>query len=267
MESLLLIGTVALLSLCWGSFLASFSWRIAFDQPLFASRSYCTSCRTTITWYDNIPFLSWLFLKGTCRHCSMSISSVYPFIEIITAATISILFYQSFLAFPVPAELMAQTSLTFFVQVLFFSALIGSTATDLFAMVIPQLFSIWLVPVGVIASMFSCTSITYIESMLGAIFGYGLLWATAWIFKKYTNHDGMGQGDMELLCLIGSFTGFAGVWITLLLASLSGLILGGGYLYLTKQSKRAPIPFGPFLALSAVCFVLFKQPLIKFFLF
>ena len=267
MEPVLHLIVVALLSLCWGSFLASFSWRIAFDQPLFASRSYCPSCQSTIFWYDNFPVFSWLLLSGSCRQCSMIISSVYPFIETLTACFMTILFYKMFLTAPIPVSEVATISLSFFFYTLFFSALIGSTATDLFAMIIPQLFSIWLVPLGIISSLLSYTSISYIESILGALFGYGLLWFVAFIFKKYTNRDGIGQGDMELLCLIGSFTGIQGVWITLLLGSISGLAIGGSYLYLTKQSKHTHIPFGPFLAISAICYVLFKQHLVKFFLF
>lgn len=156
---------------------------------------------------------------------------------------------------------------SFIFHAFFFSALIGSTATDLFAMVIPQCFSVWLIPIGVLASFTTLIPIDHIESIIGALMGYGLLWIIAFAFKRYTNKDGLGRGDMELLSMIGAFTGPVGVWITLTLGSLVGLLIGGTYLYSSGQSRQAHIPFGPFLAGSAIAYVLYKEQLIHFFLF
>lgn len=259
----LLLTLVMLLSLCWGSFLACISFRIAFDRPLFTARSHCPSCTNMIAWYNNIPLFSWFILRGKCRQCAATISVIYAFIEGITAICMTTLFYKTFLLSLITPSSIA----TFCLNVILFSALIGSTATDLFAMVIPQLFSIWLVPLGVLGAHCSLLGIDPVSSMLGAMFGYGFLKLVAYVFKKYTDHEGMGIGDMELLCLIGSFTGLEGCWITLLLASVSGLIIGGAFLHLTSQSKRAHIPFGPFLAMGAIIYVLFTKQLVQLFLF
>ena len=269
MNSLMMFPTPLLLiliicfSLCWGSFLACLSFRITFDKRLFTKRSHCPSCNHIIAWYDNIPVASWFFLKGSCRTCSVAISPIYPFIELVTAVCMTTLFYKTFSSSLLTPNLM----ITFCLNAIFFSALIGSTATDLFDMVIPQVFSIYLVPLGVLGAYSEFLQIDYISSMLGAMFGYSFLKLVAYIFKKYTDHEGMGVGDMELLCLIGAFTGLEGCWITLLLASVGGLIIGGTFLHVTNQSKKAHIPFGPFLAMGAIVYVLFTKELTQLFLF
>lgn len=259
----LLLTLITFLSLCWGSFLGCLSFRITFDKPLFTKRSHCPSCNHIIAWYDNIPLFSWFFLKGSCRTCSARISPIYPFIEFLTAICMTGLFYKTFST----SLLTSNVVITFCFHGIFISALIGSTATDLFDMVIPQAFSIYLVPLGVLGAYSGFLGIDHISSMLGAMFGYGFLKLVAYVFKKYTDHEGMGVGDMELLCLIGSFTGLEGCWITLLLASVGGLIIGGAFLHITNQSKRAHIPFGPFLAMGAIVYVLFTKELTQLFLF
>ncbi len=259
----LLLTLVGIISLCWGSFLACISFRIAFDKPVLTKRSHCPSCNNVIAWYDNIPLLSWFILKGSCRNCYSLISVIYPFIELITAICMTTLFYKTFSSSLVTPNLIA----TFLLNTILFSALIGSTATDLFDMVIPQVFSVWLVPLGVLGAYSGLLGIDYVSSMLGAIFGYGFLKLIASIFKKYTDHEGMGVGDMELLCLIGAFTGLQGCWITLLLASVGGLIIGGAFLHLAGKSRKAHIPFGPFLAMGAIIYVLFTKELTQLLLF
>ena len=232
------------LFLCWGSFLNVVAYRITFDKPFFTKRSICPSCSKIIAWYDNIPLLSWLLLRGRCRACKAPITLLYPFIELLSGVVLTALS----LFVPLGA---------FVAYAIFFSALIVSVRTDLEAMVIPQLFSIWMVPLGFLYSLLGFIEIVWWESLLGAILGYGVLWLVASLYAYLTKKDGLGVGDMELLAMIGSFLGPQGVWFSLLIGSLSGLIVGGVYLVLTKQGRDTRIPFGPFLALGATIYFFF----------
>jgi len=243
-----------ILFLCWGSFLNVVAYRITFNNLFFTKRSLCPSCKTVIAWHDNIPMVSWFILKGRCRACKSPITILYPFIEFLSGILFSVLFFY------VPPNISIPEFILYFI---FFSALIVSVRTDLEAMVIPQLFSIWLVPVGIVCSLFGFTHISVWESLLGVIFGYGVLWLVAVLFKYFTKKDGLGVGDMELLAMIGAFLGPFGVWVSLLIGSVSGLILGGGYVIVTKQTRYTRIPFGPFLALGAAIYFFFESALLQ----
>jgi leader peptidase (prepilin peptidase)/N-methyltransferase len=148
---------------------------------------------------------------------------------------------------------------------IFISALIVAARTDFQAMVIPQLCTLWLVPVGIIASYFGFTHVSAAKSITGAILGYGLLWLIAFLFKSFTKRDGMGVGDMELLAMIGSFLGPVGLWFSLMIGSFTGLFSGIIFLLISKKNRFTRIPFGPFLALGAILYFLFDQKIIFFF--
>lgn len=250
-----LVFIASIFGLCWGSFLNVVGYRLLHEKPFFAPRSHCPSCNAVISWFDNIPVFSWLWLQGHCRFCSQKISWLYPFIEIITALS-SVLLYlvhsNNFSLNPLLAYLFL------------FSALIVGVRTDLEALVIPQIFTLWLVPVGFLFATCGFLEVRFIESVVGAILGYGVLWAVAALFRVMTKKDGMGVGDMELLAMIGAFVGPVGVWVTLLIASLTGSLIGCIYLFITKQGKMTRIPFGPFLALGTVFFVLFQNEILHF---
>ena len=265
------ITFIFLLSLCWGSFLAATAYRIAFDRKLSTSRSYCPKCNKKINWHDNLPLISWLLLQGKCRNCKKTISLIYPFIELITGICITALWYKyfgqnvtqsiiqegSFISTYWQDFATYQHTISFISYFIFFSALILATATDFFAMVIPQVVTLWLVPVGILFAYTNVITITTLESILGVILGYSILWIVATVFKQITKKDGLGVGDMEQLAMIGSFLGPEGVWYTLMLGSISGALVGSAYLIITKQESSTRIPFGPFLALGATLYYFF----------
>jgi leader peptidase (prepilin peptidase)/N-methyltransferase len=142
----------------------------------------------------------------------------------------------------------------------FFSLLIITLRTDLeeFA-ILPHV--LYAVPLGWIASFFKFLPITALESIIASVGAYALLWATQFLFLKLRKKEGLGDGDLDLLAFIGAFTGIIGVWITLLLGSVLGAftILFHALLHKNKNLLQAPIPFGPFLALGAVLYVLYKN--------
>lgn len=243
--------------LCWGSFLNVVAYRSVFDKPFFTKRSYCPHCNSLIFWYDNIPFVSWFLLKARCRNCKQKISILYPFIEIVTAVVMTALFFKIFYL----DQFFVFTPLaigSFVAYLIFFSALIVAIRTDLESMVIPQVFSLWLVPVGFAFSYFGFLKINICESTLGAFLGYVFLWIVAKLFKLISKKDGLGVGDMELMALIGFFLGPLGIWFCLMISSFSGLLIAGLYLLIFRKNSATRIPFAPFLSFGAFLYFFFE---------
>ncbi len=150
---------------------------------------------------------------------------------------------------------------TYFVgYFILFSALIVTLRSDLETLLISRLSTLALVPVGIIFSFTDHIPIAPLNSLMGAAAGYLFLWLIATIFYALTHKEGIGQGDLDLLALIGSFTGIIGGWASILIGSVLGSAIGTLYLIYTGQLKRhAKIPFGSFLAIGAIVYVLFQD--------
>lgn len=239
-------AVTALFGLCIGSFLHALSHRIAYEKPILRKRSHCPSCDGMIPWYYNIPVFAWFWLSGRCASCKASISWTYPFIELATAICLVFVWHYMPLT-----NIMAKI-----IYSLFASALIVATTTDLHTMTIPQVVSLWFAPIGLIAAYANQLLINLEQSLIGCFLGYASLWAVNQIFKKIKKIDGMGVGDMELFCMIGAFIGPYGLWHTLLVASVTGSLVGLAIQCFYK--KQMMIPFGPFLALGALCHLAFQ---------
>lgn len=187
-----------------------------------------------------------MVLRGRCRTCHAPISLLYPFIEILTAVLFVLLWTM------VP-------HIYFLAYALFFSGLIITTRTDLEHMLIPRICTWGLIPVATVASSLGFLPLSPVNSLAGMMFGYAVLWVLAKLFVLRTGREGLGLGDVELLACIGAFTGIAGAWIALVVASLVGLVAGISYAVVTNQTtslRYLKIPFGPFLACGAVAYVL-----------
>lgn len=230
----------------WGSFLNVVGYRLIRGKSLIAPRSYCPHCKHTIAWYDNVPLVSYILLGGKCRNCKQRISLLYPFIELLTALVMTALIYFI-------------TSDYWFGYFLFFSALIVTIRSDFETMLISRYVTLFAIPIGWGLSLFGFLPNTILQSILGTLIGYSLLFAIAQIFYWFTKKEGMGQGDLELLAFIGAFTGPFGCWISLLLGSVIGSIFGIGTMIILKQTQNVRIPFGPFLAMGALIFVLLQD--------
>lgn len=230
--------------LCWGSFLNVLAYRLIKAESIIKPRSACPKCKNYIAWYDNIPLFSWLLLAGKCRHCKSSISLLYPFIETITAFLLLALYLY------IPLHY-------FFAYFIFFSALIVTIRSDFETMLISRFMTMYLAPFGFIMSACDLLPISLYESIAGAILGYFFLNSINRVFKYFRSIDGIGEGDFELLFLIGSFTGVIGCWFSITLGSLLGCCYGITTALLQQQSSihSTKIPFGPFLACGAIIFV------------
>lgn len=242
----------ALLGLCLGSFLHAIAHRISFEKPILRTRSHCPNCDVLITWYHNIPVLSWLLLGGRCCSCQAIISWIYPFTELVTAIGLTLVWHHM----PLPS-LWSGLAYT-----IFLAALIVATTSDLHTMTIPQVASLWIAPFGIVAAGLMLLHISLLQSVLGAALGYASLWLVNFIFKKVRGMDGIGVGDMELFCMIGAFIGPIGLWQTLFIASISGSMVGIT-MRLLKKEAQIMIPFGPFLALGAFSHLIYPELLIR----
>jgi leader peptidase (prepilin peptidase) / N-methyltransferase len=245
-----------------GSFLNVCIARIPNGESIVSPPSHCPKCKSPISFYDNIPLLSYLTLRGRCRSCSERISPRYFLVELLMALLALALFYRFGLGF------------VFFVSLIFVAALIVISFIDLDVRIVPDVISLPGIVLGLILSVVGYFAIdgsssivpSPVSSLIGIITGGGFLLATAWIYEKITGVEGMGGGDIKLLAMIGAFLGWPSIPITLFFASLVGSAVGLTCMLLTGGGRRLALPFAPFLCSGALLFIFFGEDLIRFYL-
>jgi len=218
------------------------AYRLISGESLLIPNSFCPACKHAIAWYDLIPVVSWVLLRAKCRSCNAQISYLYPLIECFTALS----FLTLFIVAPSQYWLGFGTLL---------SGLIVTIRTDLETMLISRFATLFLIPFAFIFSIFNYIPINFSQSLLGSVFGYFVLWIINKIFYAIKKQQGIGEGDFDLLAMIGSFTGVGGVWGSLLFASFSASLVGLILIGLKKISKNSMVPFGPFIALGAIVYI------------
>jgi leader peptidase (prepilin peptidase) / N-methyltransferase len=216
---------------------------------LFFPRSFCPNCKSLIRAYQNIPLLSYLCLRGRCSHCKHPISLRYPIIEGISLSL----------------SLLAGVVFGFHLILVFALAFIWLTillfAIDLEHQLLPDELTLSLLWLGLIANTQSLfTSLP--NAVFSAAGAYLCLWLLIKVFYWITGKIGMGNGDFKLFAAFGAWFGWTQLPFILILASLSGAIIGLSYLTLTKQSHKTPIPFGPFLCVSGLITLFFGNTII-----
>ncbi len=236
---------LVLIFLIWGSFLNSLSYKLIHGN-FRTHRSFCPSCHTTLHFYDLVPVISYLVLSGKCRNCRQRISPLYPFIELTSGVLFTLLFLYVDHAY-------------FISYFIFFSALIITIRSDFQSMLISRFVTLWLIPLGFLLSYTGYLPINLKESLSGTLAGGLFLYSVSYIFKLITKKEGLGQGDIDLLAFIGSFTGIIGCWASLLLGSLSATFTVFLLLFSKHITLKAKIPFGPFLATGALIFIFFQD--------
>jgi len=209
----------------------------------------CPHCDKQILWYDNIPVLSYLMLKGRCRHCRTPISFRYVCVEILGGLAALCVF----LRFGLSTAAVAHYA--------FLASLIVITIIDIDHRIIPDIISLPGIPVFFIASLF-LPGITYKDSALGILAGGGSLFLVAWVYHLITKKEGMGGGDIKLLAMIGALVGWKGVLFTIFVASTVGTVAGILIMLVTKKNMKLALPFGPFLAIGATTYIFFGSRLI-----
>jgi leader peptidase (prepilin peptidase)/N-methyltransferase len=237
-----------------GSFLNVCIFRLPKEESIIAPGSHCPYCKTPIKFYDNIPLVSYLLLKGKCRQCRGSISLQYPLVEGITALS-SLLLIMKF-----------GPSLSYFIYFVFVAALIVITVIDLYHQIIPDVISLPGIGAGLLVSLI-IPQITFLNSLLGILLGGGSLFLVATLYQWLFKREGMGGGDVKLLAMIGAFLGWKAIILTILLSSLIGSITGIIIMVSKGKDFKYAIPFGPFLSLGAVIALFYGPSLINWYLY
>lgn len=241
-----LVALSFLVGLIVGSFCNVCIHRIPQGESIILPGSRCPNCRTGIKAYDNIPVLSFVFLKGQCRSCGRRISWQYPVVELLTGSLFALT--------------VVQFGLTWHTGILwaFVAALVIVTFIDLEHQIVPDVITLPGIAIGLTWSLLTALLLTGdsrpffspptpLDAFLGMLVGGGILYLVAVLSR-----GGMGGGDIKLTAMVGALLGWRAALLTIFLGTLSGSIIAVILLASGKKSRKDPMPFGPFLALGAV---------------
>lgn len=257
------LAVVFLFGAVVGSFLNVCIGRIPNEESIVRPASRCPKCKRPIAFYDNIPLISYLLLRGRCRACTETISPRYFIVELSMGLFAAALYYRFGLSYE------------FFVGFVFVAAMIVISVIDLDVRIVPDVISLPGIVLGFVFSgigyFFSAVITdevipTPVSSVIGILAGGGFLFATAWLYEKVTGVEGMGGGDIKLLAMIGAFLGWPAVPVTLFIASVLGSVVGIACMILTGAGRRLALPFAPFLCSGAIIHLFFGAEIIQLYL-
>jgi len=230
-----------------GSFLNVVILRLPDDEAsIVFPASHCPKCKSPIRWFDNIPIISFLLLRGRCRNCRESISIQYPIVELLMGGLALGLFGKFFLSLP------------FLLYFFFVAALLVIIFIDLEHQIIPDVISLPGIVVGFAVS-FVNPLVSWQQSGLGILFGGGVLYAVAYGYYLFTKRDGMGGGDIKFLAMIGAWLGWPCLPFVIFASSLLGAIVGIGAVIKQGKGGKTVIPYGPFLAIAGYLYLFFRE--------
>ena len=231
----------------FGSFYNVCIYRLPNDLDVIKKNSFCPSCKYSIPFYLNIPIVSYLINFGKCRNCKKNINVSYIIVEILTA----MLFVQSYLKFGL--------SLEFFGYIVFFSSLIIIFFTDLKYYLILDKVTIPFSIIGIILVFLNKNpfNVNLLESILGGLIGYGIIYLIRYLFFKIRKIEGMGLGDAKLFLLIGVWLGVKSIYLVLASSAIVGAIVGLLIILIFKKDKNFQIPYGCFIVLAAALYPYF----------
>ena len=220
---------------------------------LVMPRSACPQCGHQITAIENIPVLSYAFLRGKCIACKTPISIRYPIVELLTGLLSALLIWHF------GSGLLGLTTL------IFTYLLIAMTFIDADTQLLPDDLTLPLLWLGLLINL-NGTFVPLQEAVIGAAAGYLSLWAIYWLFKLATGKEGMGYGDFKLLAALGAWLGWKMLPVIVLLSSLVGAVVGIALILLARHGRDIPIPFGPYLAAAGLIALLYGKPLTQMYL-
>ena len=230
---LFILGTIL------GSFYNVVIYRLPKGKSIIVPSSHCPSCGYPIRWYDNIPIISFILLKGKCRKCKSKISLIYPFVEFSSG----VLLVMCFIRWDHITEAI--------VMYIFFSMLLILSVIDWQTFTLPDIINYTGIVFGV-ASSFIREGFSLYDSILGLVFGFTLPFLIYLYYVKIRKMEGLGLGDVKLLCFIGAVSGMYGVLSAVTIGSLLGLLYAVPFI-LKYRNLKFVVPFGPFLSLG--CFI------------
>ena len=247
---------VFILGSIWGSFSNVCIHRLPNNKGVAKGRSYCPSCKKQIRWYDNIPIFSYVFLKAKCRDCSAKINVKYLLVELICALSFVWFFYLFGLSL---------TTLLFFILSIFFIIIFF---IDLKHFIIPNELTFPLMAIGLLKSfdpnLNQYLFPNFLNSLIGGVAGYIIIWMIIFIYKRLRNKEGMGLGDAKLLSAIGFWFGWISIPFILFFSSFIALVLAIPSLINKSKNLSSQIPFGPYLILGCILYLLLLEKIILY---
>jgi len=246
--------TAFILGCIWGSFSNVCIYRLPQNISVSKGRSYCLSCQKQIRWYDNIPLISYIILMAKCRDCSAKIDFKYFLVELISGLNFLIIFYF----FGISLESLLLIILSIFFLIIYF--------IDLKHFIIPNELTYPLIVLGFGKTFFTNQNYyifpDYLNSIIGGVAGYTIIWVIIFLYKKLKNIEGMGLGDAKLLAAIGFWFGWIALPFVLFFSSLIALITNVPSLIKKTKNLQTKIPFGPYIILGCIVYLLLFKKII-----
>lgn len=228
------------IGLAIGSFLNVCSFRLPRGESVVWPGSRCPRCERRLSWSETLPIVGYLWLRGRCRTCGNVIGMTYPLVEVATGC----LFVFHYLQFSWQPLLL--------VRLLFCCAMVVLFVTDLRDRLLPNMVTLPGIGIGLAASVFLDAEPSWRSAVVGAAVGGGGLFVLAEAYYYVRKEDGLGRGDVKMLAMIGAFLGWQHTFLTLMLASIGGSVVGVVMLALRLGGRRYALPFGSFLAIAAI---------------
>ncbi len=229
-----------------GSFLNVLICRMPEGHSVVSPPSHCPKCEHALRFYDNIPVVSYIILKGRCRDCKTKISLRYPLVEVLTAVMSVLIFWKFGL------------TLQYLSVFVFCCSLIVITFIDLDHQIIPDVITLPGIPVFSLIAVFFM-GVPWLEVVLGVFIGGGCLYMVAVGYELITGREGMGGGDIKLLAMLGGFLGWKSIFFIVFVSSFLGALVGVSMMIAKGRDMKYAVPFGPFLSMAAVAYLFFGR--------
>ncbi len=240
----------------WGSFANVCIHRLPKEQSVVKGRSYCPSCKKEIKWFDNIPIISFIFLGAKCRNCKEKIKLTYFIVEVLSILSFFVIYY--FFGLTITTLLLMILSI-FFIIIFFI---------DLKHFIIPNELTFPLMIIGFIKSFDPNLNQTifpnYINSLIGGISGYAIIWLIIFFYKQVRKKEGMGLGDAKLMSVIGFWFGWISIPFVIFISSLVALATVIPSLINKSRQMSSEIPFGPYIIIACVLYAVLSDQIINF---
>ena len=241
---------VIILGGLWGSFANVCIYRLPINKGVVSGRSFCPNCKKLITWKDNIPIISFLFLNGKCRNCKKKISPQYLLIELITILYFLVIYHL--FGITITTLLFLILGLSFII--IFF--------IDLKHYIIPNVLTFSLMIICFLKSFdpnLNPIFPNFINSLIGGIFGYFVIWSIIYFYKQVRKKEGMGLGDAKLLSVIGFCFGWISIPFVIFLSSIIALLFVIPSLIKKSKKLSSQIPFGPYIIIGTLIYLIFES--------
>ncbi len=242
--------------LCFGSFANVVIYRLPNAESVIRPRSRCGKCKQMIAWYDNIPVVSWLLLRGECRRCHVKISPRYPFVEFLMGLMWLAVYIKFVVINGTPWTAVEYMILTF--------GLVTISFIDLDHRIIPDEFSLGGIVVG-LCGAFLNPEREFLDAVLGFVLGGGFLWMVAYLYLVIRKEDGLGGGDIKLMAWLGACLGWMSVPFIILVSSLLGSVFGL-VLIARGGNLKSSLPFGPFIVAAAYVYLFAGEELARWYI-